>query len=191
MADVDIDPFGEHDKIDSHPDETNKTISLTPRGSSWEPECEQETSFGGGKIQERRLTDPYVDSLYKELSKHYGRTSDATHYYNSRREGRWLYFKDRDKSPTNEDGKLITFGRLESILGKNRLRDFDMPMGKVTAPQSVVLKKAEEELPSTSDVANADTIKHNNLQIIQREALIISSQNSWENPQRIYPCKNS
>ena len=63
MADVDIDPFGKH---------------------------EQETSFGGGRTQEGRLTDSYVDSLYKELSKHYSRTSDATHYDNFRREGRQL-----------------------------------------------------------------------------------------------------
>ena len=40
-------------------------------GSTWEPEREQETSFREGKTQERRLTDSYVDSLYKDLSKHY------------------------------------------------------------------------------------------------------------------------
>ena len=51
MADVDIDPFGEHDRTESRPDETGENISLTtvgPRGgSTWEPEREQETSFGG------------------------------------------------------------------------------------------------------------------------------------------------
>ena len=41
MADVDIDPFGDHDKTDSHPDE-GENIPLTPGGemgggSSWEP----------------------------------------------------------------------------------------------------------------------------------------------------------
>ena len=45
---------------------------LTPvEGSTWEPEHEQETSFGGGRTQEGRFTDSYVDSLYKELSKPY------------------------------------------------------------------------------------------------------------------------
>ena len=90
MADVDMDPFGNHDKTDLHPDDAGETIPLTPgggaghvgRGSTWEPEHEQERSFRGGKTQERRLTDSYVDSLYKELSKHYNRTSDATHYDN-------------------------------------------------------------------------------------------------------------
>ena len=43
MADVDIDPFGENDKTDSHPDES-ENIPLNPGGAtgggkfSWEPE---------------------------------------------------------------------------------------------------------------------------------------------------------
>ena len=55
MADVDINPFGDHNKTDSHPDDTGETIPLSPggaigaAGSSWEPEPEQETSCGGGQ----------------------------------------------------------------------------------------------------------------------------------------------
>ena len=42
MADIDIDPFGEHDKTDSHSD-TGENILFNPGremdgGSSWEPE---------------------------------------------------------------------------------------------------------------------------------------------------------
>ena len=48
MAEVDIDPFGEHE---SRPEEsTDENIPLdpvTPGRSTWEPEREQETSFGG------------------------------------------------------------------------------------------------------------------------------------------------
>ena len=46
MADVDIDPFGDHD---SRPDEQmGENIPLTQGGgSTWEPEREQKTSFGG------------------------------------------------------------------------------------------------------------------------------------------------
>ena len=49
MADVDNDPFGEHE---SRPEEsTDKNIPLdlvTPvGGSTWEPTHEQKTSFGG------------------------------------------------------------------------------------------------------------------------------------------------
>ena len=51
MADIDIDPFGEHE---SRPEEaTDENIALDPvtpgrEGvQTWEPTCEQETSFGG------------------------------------------------------------------------------------------------------------------------------------------------
>ena len=67
MADVDIDPFGDHNKTDSHPDDTGENIppQVTPGGgSTWEPECEQETSFGGGKTQSTRLKELFVEKLY-------------------------------------------------------------------------------------------------------------------------------
>ena len=39
MADVDIDPFGEHDRTESRTDETGENIPLTPvGGSTWEPD---------------------------------------------------------------------------------------------------------------------------------------------------------
>ena len=40
MADIDIDPFGEHDRTK---EPTDKNIPLTPvgGGSTWEPTCEQ------------------------------------------------------------------------------------------------------------------------------------------------------
>ena len=55
MADVDIDPFGDHDKTENRPN-TGESIYFTPRGemgerSTWGPEGEQETSFGGGKLK--------------------------------------------------------------------------------------------------------------------------------------------
>ena len=113
------------------------------------------------KTQQRKLTNSYIDSLYKELSKDYNQISDATHYDNFRCKGKWLYFKGMDEPLTNEDGKLRTFGRFKSILGKNRLCNlsFDIPKGKVTAQQAVMINKAEEEMPSTSDVAKADNIE--------------------------------
>ena len=87
MSYVDVDPFGNCNKTDSHPDDTGENIPfplVTPGGggSTWEPEREQEMLFGGGRTQEGRLTNSYVDSLYKELSKHYSRISDAIHYNN-------------------------------------------------------------------------------------------------------------
>ena len=50
MADVDINPFGEHDRTESRTesrtDENSPLSPVTPGGSTWEPEREQETSFG-------------------------------------------------------------------------------------------------------------------------------------------------
>ena len=48
MADADIDPFEEHESRPEEP--TDEHIPLIPgRGGvqTWEPECKQETSFGG------------------------------------------------------------------------------------------------------------------------------------------------
>ena len=73
MADIDIDPFGEHE---SRPDEpTGENIPLTPVGgrSTWEPEREQETSFGG-ESQRTRLKKDYVEGLYRKLSESMDRT---------------------------------------------------------------------------------------------------------------------
>ena len=60
MVDIDIDLFRDHDKMDARPDEpTGETICLIlggviGGGSTWEPECKQETSFRG-KSQSTRF----------------------------------------------------------------------------------------------------------------------------------------
>ena len=42
MADIDIDPFGEHDRTELRTDETGENIPIPPvtpvSGSTWEPE---------------------------------------------------------------------------------------------------------------------------------------------------------
>ena len=47
------------------------------------------------------------------------------------------------------------------ILGKGGLRNlgFDIPTGKVTARQAVMLNKAADELPSASNITGADDIE--------------------------------
>ena len=72
MADVDIDPFGEHDRTESRTDEpTDEHIPLISGvgGSTWEPgqsrasaECEQEISFGG-MSQRTKLMKDYVKDM--------------------------------------------------------------------------------------------------------------------------------
>ena len=50
---------------------------------------------------------------------------------------------------------------IADILGKNRLRrlGFNIPVGKITARQAVMLNRAAEELPSESDITRADDIE--------------------------------
>ena len=64
---------------------------------------------------------------------------------------------------------------LAGILGKNRLRrlGFNIPVGKLTAQQAVMLNKAAEELPSESDITKVDDIE---LREIVEKALGIISQ---------------
>ena len=50
---------------------------------------------------------------------------------------------------------------IADILGKNRLRNlgFDIPRGKLTAQQAVMLNRVKEELPYMSDITKADYIE--------------------------------
>ena len=51
MADIDIDPFGEHESRTEEPTDENIPLTLvTPGRSTWEPEREQETSFGSPEV---------------------------------------------------------------------------------------------------------------------------------------------
>ena len=61
------------------------------------------------------------------------------------------------------------------VLGKNRLRrlGFNIPVGKLTARQAIMLNNAAEELPSESDITKGDDIE---LQEIAEKALGIISQ---------------
>ena len=60
-------------------------------------------------------------------------------------------------------------------MGKNRLRrlGFNIPVGRITARQAVILNKAAEELPSESDITGVDDIE---LQEIAEKASGIISQ---------------
>ena len=75
-------------------------------------------------------------------------------------EGRELYYRGKRK-PLTTKGVLKLVGMLADILGKGGLRNlgFDIPRGKVTARQAVMLNKAAEELLSESDITGADDIE--------------------------------
>ena len=157
MADVDIDPFGEHE---SRTDETGAFTSVGGgRSSTWEPECEQETSFGG-ESQRTKLMKDYVNNLYKKISENIGETPEDFHYDSFILEDGELYYRGKRK-PLTTKGVLKSVGMLADILGKGGLRNlgFDIPRGKVTARQAVMPNKAAEELPSESDITGADDIE--------------------------------
>ena len=175
MTDIDIDPFGEHE---SRPEEsTDEHILLDPvtpgRSSTWEPDRgEQETSFGG-ESQRTKLMNDYVRDLYKRLSEKIGETPELFHYDYFKLEGGELHYIGSRK-PFTTEGKLKSVGMIADILGKNRLRrlGFNIPVGKLTARQSVMLNKAAEELPSESDITKADDTKLQ--EIVEKASGIIS-----------------
>ena len=183
MADVDIDPFGEHKSRPEEP--TDEHIPLDPvtpgRSSTWEPDGgEQETTFRG-EYQRTKLMKDYVRDLCKKLSENVGETPELFHYDHFKLEGGELYYIDNRKPLTTKE-KLKSVGMLMDILGKNRLRrfGFNIPVGCITARQAVMLNKAAKELPSESDITRADDIE---LQEIAEKALG-DTEDLFEHPSR-------
>ena len=160
MADVDIDPFGEHkSRTDDPTDEHIPLDPVTPVGgrSTWEQE--QETSFGGRESQRIKLMKDYVRDLYKRLSEKIGETPELFHYDYFKLEDGELYYRGSRK-PLTTEGNLKSVGMIADILGKNRLcrLGFNIPVGRITARQAVMLNKAAGELPSQSDITKVDGI---------------------------------
>ena len=161
MADIDIDPFGEHESRAEEPMDEHIPLDLvTPVGSTWEPERgEQETSFGG-ESQRTKLMKDYVKDLYKKISENIGETPEEFHYDYFKLEGGELYYRGKRK-PLTTKGVLKSVEMLADILGKGGLHNlgFDIPRGKVTAQQAAMLNKATEELPSESDITRVDDME--------------------------------
>ena len=68
MADIDIDPFGEHDRTEEQTDENIPLSPVGPRGgSTWEPECERETSFGGTSRTSVLHKEYLVGEIYEPI----------------------------------------------------------------------------------------------------------------------------
>ena len=174
MADVDIDPFGEHESRPEEPTDEHIPLDLvTPGRSTWEPDRgEQETSFGG-ESQRTKLMKDYVRDLYKWLSENIDETPELFHYDYFKLEGGELYYKSSRK-PLTTEGKLKSVGMIADILGKNRYcrLGFNIPVGKLTARQVVMLNKSAEELPSESDITKVDDIELQ--EIAERTSGIIS-----------------
>ena len=160
MADIDIDPFGEHESRPEEPtDEHIPLDPVTPGRSTWEPTREQEKTFGR-ESQRTKLMKDYDKDLYKRISEKVGETPEQFHYDYFKLEDGELYYRGKRK-PLTTKGVLKSVGMLPDILRKGGLCNlcFDIPRGKVTACQAVMLNKAAEELPSESDITGADDIE--------------------------------
>ena len=175
MADIDIDPFEEHDRTESRTDEAGEHIPLspvTPGGrSTWElgqflvrAEREQETSFRGLSSARARLNAGFVkdkvNGLYEILSEHFTKHQEVIYYDDFESIHGKLYFKGRDQ-PLMRKGRLKLYKSLIRISGKNRIYNlnFDVSEWPLSSKQVVALNKAQEELPSASDIDKAGDIE--------------------------------
>ena len=115
----------------------------------------------------------YVRDLYEKLSENIGEAPEEFHYGYFKLENGELYYRGKRK-PLTTKGVLKLVGLLADILGKGGLRNlgFDIPRGKVTAWQAVMLNKAAEELPSESDITRVDDIELQ--EIVEKASGIIS-----------------
>ena len=72
MADVDINPFGEHESRTDDHTETGEGVPFTPvegGTSTREPECKQETSFRGESQRTKLMLRIYIKIYQKTLVK--------------------------------------------------------------------------------------------------------------------------
>ena len=115
MADIDINPFEEHESRTDEPTDEHISFTLVGGGrSTWEPERgEQETSFRG-ESQRTKLMKDYVKDLYKKLSENIGETPELLHYDYFKLEGGELYYIGSRK-PLTTEGKLKSVGMLADI----------------------------------------------------------------------------
>ena len=130
MADVDIDPFGEHESRPEEPTDENVPLDLvTPGRSTWGPTHEQETSFGG-ESQRTKLMKDYVKDIYKKISENIVETPEEFHYDYFKLEDGEQYYRGKRK-PLTSKGVLKLIGVLANILGKGGLRNlgFDIARG--------------------------------------------------------------
>ena len=126
MADLDIDPFSDYDKTGSHPD-TGENILLKSGGamggSAWEPEREQETSFGGKTHESEIFKEKRVKELYQLLcNKTHQRLEPCLDLFEIGKDG-GLYYEG--KSLAKRNGELRATGVIASTLGIRRLHEMD------------------------------------------------------------------
>ena len=134
MADIDIDPFGEHDRTESRTDEPmDEHIPLIPGegGSTWEPERgEQETSFGGTSRTSVLHKEYLVGEIYELIGNkiHQKLEPNLCLFKLGKDDG--LYY--RGKPLTNRNGDLKMIGVIVDTLGIRGLQEmgYNMVLGQ-------------------------------------------------------------
>ena len=133
---------------------------VTPeRSSTWEPECEQETSFGGTSHISVLHKEYLVGEIYKLIgNKTYQRLEPNLKLFKLGEEGR-LYYKE--KPLMNRNGELKTIGVIADTLGIRGLREMGYNIAKTNLKPRFVLDLMEKqaELPSSSEIAGTDEIE--------------------------------
>ena len=159
MADVDIDPFGEHKPRPQEP--TGENIPLTPvgGGSTWEPECEQKTSFRRTSHESEIFKEEKVKELYQLIgNKIHQRLEPHLDLFKLGEDERLHY---EGEPLLNRNGELKTIDVIADTLGIKGLREmgFNISKTNLKARHVLDLLKRRVELPSTSDITKADDIE--------------------------------
>ena len=164
MADIDIDPFGEHESRTEEPTDENIPLTpVTPGRSTWEPEREQEASFGSPEVLLSRGEILHKECLVGEIyeligNKTHQRLEPNLRLFELDKDGR-LYYKG--KPLMNINGELKAIGVIVDTLGIRGLREMSYNITKTNLKPRFVLDLLEKqaELPSSSEIANADEIE--------------------------------
>ena len=161
MADIDIDQFGEHESRPEEP--TNKYIPLDPvtpgRSSTWELECEQETSFGGISHMSILRKEYLVGKIYEIIgNKTHQRLEPNLSLFILGKDRR-LYYKG--KPLMNRNGELKMIGVIVDTLGIGGLREMGYNISKSNLkPQFVLdLMEKQAQLPSIHEIAGMNEIE--------------------------------
>ena len=148
MADIDIDPFGEHEsRTDDHTDENIPLTLVTPGRSTWEPEREHEMSFGSPEVPLSRgeiLHKEYLVGKIYELigNKMHQRLEPNLRLFEIDKDGR-LYYKG--KPLMNRNGELKTIGVIADTLGIRGLREMSYNITKTNLKPRFVLDLLEKQ----------------------------------------------
>ena len=113
----------------------------------------------GEKAIKTKLVKDCVREIYIEsyLKAFIGETLETFHYDYFKLEDGELHYRGNIK-PLTTKRVLKSVGMLVDILGKGGLHSlrFDKHIAKLTARQSLMLNKTQEELPPESDITKAD-----------------------------------